>query len=201
MTTERQLEANRQNAAKSTGPRTPEGRQIVAQNAVKHGLHSARPLISGEDPAEYDLFCLNFRKELCPQGPVENMLADRIISLSWRLRRAVSLQTGAYGILKNPEDGDTPSETESPDTFCKTLVEDYKHKKVVDNLLNHECRLEKSLYKTMLELQRLQFIRTKYQSLLADGCDYSDDEHRRLMHLESQPEPEPDSEPKYNPYR
>jgi hypothetical protein len=38
MTSERQAEANRQNATKSTGPRTPAGKAVVALNGTKHGL-------------------------------------------------------------------------------------------------------------------------------------------------------------------
>jgi hypothetical protein len=40
MTSERQLAANRQNALKSTGPRTPAGRAIASLNAARHGLYA-----------------------------------------------------------------------------------------------------------------------------------------------------------------
>jgi hypothetical protein len=54
MTTEKQNEANRINAQKSTGPRTDEGKQRSSQNALKHGLLAKRSVIPGEDPAEFD---------------------------------------------------------------------------------------------------------------------------------------------------
>jgi hypothetical protein len=52
--TEAQIHANRANAQKSTGPRTPAGKAVVAQNAVKHGLSARLDVIRGEDQAEFD---------------------------------------------------------------------------------------------------------------------------------------------------
>jgi hypothetical protein len=49
MTSDRKAEANRQNALKSTGPKTPEGKAAVRLNAVKHGLLSEQVLLPGED--------------------------------------------------------------------------------------------------------------------------------------------------------
>ncbi len=54
MSTEAQINANRQNAQKSTGPRTAEGKAVVSQNAVKHGLFAAEAVIRIENPADYE---------------------------------------------------------------------------------------------------------------------------------------------------
>ncbi len=80
MATEAQIRANRSNAQKSTGPRTPEGKAKSARNATKHGLTAQHIVLSTEDQEVYD-------------AHREQMLAERIISLSWRLDRAVRIQT------------------------------------------------------------------------------------------------------------
>ena len=49
MTSEKKAEANRRNALKSTGPKTPEGKDAVRLNALKHGLLSEEILLPGED--------------------------------------------------------------------------------------------------------------------------------------------------------
>ena len=49
MTSEKKAEANRRNALKSTGPKTPEGKDAVRLNALKHGLLSRETLLPGED--------------------------------------------------------------------------------------------------------------------------------------------------------
>jgi hypothetical protein len=50
----KQLEANRRNAQRSTGPASPEGKATAAQNAVKHGLYTENLLLEGEDPQELE---------------------------------------------------------------------------------------------------------------------------------------------------
>jgi len=87
MTSERQVEANRQNAQKSTGPRTPAGKAVVALNGIKHGLLSRESLIKGESEAELVDFGKRLRAKLAPVGELELLFADRVISTAWRLRR------------------------------------------------------------------------------------------------------------------
>ena len=85
MATQAQILANRRNARKSTGPRTRHGKALASQNALKHGLSASRSLIASESHAEYDLHSRLILDELNPISPVESILADRVISLSWRL--------------------------------------------------------------------------------------------------------------------
>ena len=61
MTSLRQIEANRRNAVNSTGPRTPEGKAVVARNALKHGLLSRELLVRGEHEADLSAFAGRLR--------------------------------------------------------------------------------------------------------------------------------------------
>ena len=54
MSTKAQIKANQQNAQKSTGPQTAQGKAVVSQNAVKHGLFAAEAVINGENQADYE---------------------------------------------------------------------------------------------------------------------------------------------------
>ena len=54
MATKKQIQANRNNATKSTGPRTGEGKARVSQNALKHGLLARDAVLPDEDPAEFE---------------------------------------------------------------------------------------------------------------------------------------------------
>jgi hypothetical protein len=88
MTTLAKIAANRQNAMKSTGPRTAAGKAAAGANAIAHGLRSAAPVIPGEDPADWEAYRAGVVAALAPAGTLEAELADRVASLSWRLRRA-----------------------------------------------------------------------------------------------------------------
>ena len=177
MATPAQIEANRQNAQKSTGPKTPEGKAIASQNSITHGLTGSQVVISGEDPDAFAQFRTQLLDELLPKGPMETMLADRIIELSWRLKRAGRIQSGTYNAF-------TTEQNDAEDnTLGQIAIRDFSNSKVLDRLLMHERRIEHSLYKTMLELQRLQFIRTKYQSLLHDSTDYDDSDLQEMNEI------------------
>jgi hypothetical protein len=180
MTSKKQIEANRRNAQKSTGPKTSEGKSAVAQNAIKHGFTADSPLIPGEDITAWEAFKSKLSEELNPQGPTERMLADRIIDLSWRLKRSGRLHIDAYRVFS-----ESPrykhSRAADKDIDCGQIaVGDFADARVFERLLVHERRIENSLFKTISELQRIQFIRTKYQSLLMDGQDYDDCEIREI---------------------
>jgi hypothetical protein len=69
MSTEAQILANRRNAQKSTGPRTPQGKAAVSQNAVKLGLFAERDVISSESQADFNLYRNQLLDELDPASP------------------------------------------------------------------------------------------------------------------------------------
>jgi hypothetical protein len=66
MTSEKKAEANRRNALKSTGPKTPEGKAAVSLNALKHGLLSQEILLRGEDEEVLRELGERLRAELQP---------------------------------------------------------------------------------------------------------------------------------------
>ena len=74
-----QIQANRSNARKSTGPRTPEGKERASHNATKHGLLAREAVIQGEDPEEFEFYREGMLQELAPAGALEAMLAERIV--------------------------------------------------------------------------------------------------------------------------
>ena len=80
MTSDKQIDANRRNALKSTGPKTPEGKDAVRLNALKHGLLSRKTLLPGEDEEALREPDERLREELQPVGVLENLLVDRIVA-------------------------------------------------------------------------------------------------------------------------
>jgi hypothetical protein len=94
MTSPRQIEANRLNGLKSTGPTSANGKHVSRRNAVRHGFTAETVLEPLENPEEYRTFEAAILSEYLPQTPVEHELVRRLASLFWRLRRATSIETG-----------------------------------------------------------------------------------------------------------
>ncbi len=94
MTSFKQIEANRRNALKSTGPTSTDGKQASRRNALRHGFTAETVLEPLENAEEYRAFEAAIVAEYRPQTPVERELVHRLASLFWRLRRATSIETG-----------------------------------------------------------------------------------------------------------
>jgi hypothetical protein len=94
MTSLRQIEANRHNALRSTGPKTETGKRQSRRNALQHGFTAETVLEPLENPEEYRAFEDAIVSEYLPQTPVEHELVHRLASVFWRLRRASSIETG-----------------------------------------------------------------------------------------------------------
>ena len=98
MTSFRQIEANRRNASKSTGPITEEGKQRSRCNAVRHGLTAETVIGALEDAEDYQAFEAAIIADYDVQSAVERELVLRLASLLWRLRRATTTETGLFEI-------------------------------------------------------------------------------------------------------
>ena len=178
MSTKAQTKANRQNAQKSTGPQTDEGKATVSQNAVKHGLFAAEAVIKGEDPADYEAFHDQMLAELYPVGAVETMLADRFVSLAWRLKRAERMQNQAIDSMiesqidnpmakslnmvkwhaKGVKLGD-PRYVISHLQLGRIASSDWCNCRVLDRMMLYERRIENSMIKMMNELKKREIMR------------------------------------------
>src|SRR5271163_2544774 len=98
MTSFRQIEANRRNARKSTGPITDDGKQRSRCNAVRHGLTAETVIGALEDAEDYKAFEAAIVADYDAQSAVERELVLRLASLLWRLRRATIMETGLFEI-------------------------------------------------------------------------------------------------------
>ena len=80
-------EINRENAKKSTGPKTAEGKAASSKNALKHGIYSKFACIPGEDPEKLDALREDLRAEHQPASLTEEILVDELAHHYWRIKR------------------------------------------------------------------------------------------------------------------
>jgi len=178
MATEEQINANRQNAQKSTGPRTAQGKAAVSKNAVKHGLFATDTVIEGENQADYDEYLENFLAELEPDGMIETMMAERFVSLTWRLKRAERMHNQAIDKMIEYEVTSPLARQArrlslqaqgvpeghkmySPDIFPLGQVawKDFADGRVLDRLILYERRIENSMLRMLKEFEKQKVMR------------------------------------------
>jgi hypothetical protein len=98
MTSYQQIQANRRNALKSTGPKTEAGKHSSRCNAVRHGLTAETVIGALEDAEDYKAFEAAITADYDAQSAVERELVLRLASILWRLRRATTMETGLFEI-------------------------------------------------------------------------------------------------------
>src|SRR5260370_29181023 len=96
MATPAQINANRANAQKSTGPRSVEGKSASRFNALKHGIDAASIVIPGEDPADYDSLAAQYQHEYRPQSASESFHVDTMLRADWMKRRLETVEADLY---------------------------------------------------------------------------------------------------------
>jgi hypothetical protein len=141
MTSAKKAEANRQNALKSTGPKTPAGKAAVRLNALRHGLLSKEILLPGENEEALRELAEGLRAELQPVGELETILVGRVTSLLWRLRRLERVEAGIftwelYGELAERAKREARAQEKSPlDDFIAadiTVADVRKHREALE---------------------------------------------------------------------
>jgi hypothetical protein len=87
MATEKQLQANRANAQKSTGPRTRAGKARSRHNSKKHGLSANMLIIVGEQAEDFGQLRAELMDQYDPRSALGCELVERLAGILWRLRR------------------------------------------------------------------------------------------------------------------
>ena len=95
----KQIEANRRNAAKSTGPKSPEGKAASSLNALKTGIHSNTSVLPCEDPAAHQALIDRYYARFSPTLAEERVYVDELIRCEWLLRRLRRAETQLHGYV------------------------------------------------------------------------------------------------------
>jgi len=128
MSSLKQIEANRRNALKSTGPTTPEGKARSRGNAVRHGLTAETIIDVLEDAEDYQAFEAAVIADYDVESAVERELVLRLASVLWRLRRATGIETGLFAsVTKVPGELDHESSRPAPIEAANHSVRNQLH--------------------------------------------------------------------------
>ncbi|QOV90485.1 hypothetical protein [Humisphaera borealis] len=142
------------NGAKSRGPVTDEGKAQSRLNALRHGLCARGLLTPDEDPAEYEAFVDDYRRELHAVGTVQKNLAERAAEMAWKLRRIPVIEAQIHGGRREAR-GDPDLELGALGDLIYELI-GAADDGVFDRVQRYETRLERSLRACLRELRLLQ---------------------------------------------
>ena len=152
-------ESNRINAAKSTGPKTPEGLAISSMNAVRHGITAKTLVLRNEDPDQFveilDAYC----DYLVPANQIEVDLISDMVAARWRLRRVWRYETA---ILDIEMDSQAPDFEKRFEKYDEDMRGGAAFSAVVDKskglsmALRYDIHLSRTYRRSLEEIRRLR---------------------------------------------
>ena len=151
-----QVQANRQNATRSTGPNTAAGKQTCSRNATRHGLTGAQIVMPGEDAGAYEELCQGLQQSYRPANEAERLLVDQIAANAWRLLRAQRVEAALLTLLagKSPE----------PDFAIAAAFIDQPNELV--RIQRYVTAAQNAYYKAIAQLGKLQKARSAAEAEL-----------------------------------
>lgn len=149
MATKKQLIANRKNAKKSTGPKDT---SLTRLNALKHGILSEEVLLNGEKRKDLEELGRRLRQELAPQGELEIILVDRIISSIWRLKRTLKVESAVMSWEYEKGLHDYEGRPADERLACRRMFFGNDNEMII----RYETTIERQIYRALHELIRLQ---------------------------------------------
>jgi hypothetical protein len=141
-----QILANRSNAQLSTGPKTEEGKRSSSRNSTRHGLAGSQIVIPGEDPAAYEELRKGMHDAHQPANDPERVLVDQIAASSWRLMRALRVETAFFAKLAEGYDN-------ADLAIAAAMIE---RPKDIARIARYITAAENAYHKALRELTRLQ---------------------------------------------
>jgi hypothetical protein len=150
MATKKQIEANRKNAKKSTGPKTPEGKAVSARNATRHGLLSRLPVLPEEDGEAFERLRENLLCELIPVTQLEKLIVARLAAVQWRLARVPQLEAELLERLRRDVLGNDEG------LGAAWARDNGPYGGALSRLTRYETALERNAARLLAELRHLQ---------------------------------------------
>ena len=98
MVSAKQILANKNNARRSTGPKTKLGKDKVSMNAIKLGIYAEHHVMVGEDTEQYKGYVDFMLKTFEVFDAISGIIIQQIISIGWRLQRIPQIECGVFGI-------------------------------------------------------------------------------------------------------
>ena len=188
MISEKQLAANRANAQKSTGPKTPEGKQRSSLNAFIHGLSGQTKIMPEEEMKLFQQFSDGIVTSLRPADAVESQLAQSYAGFQWRINRAAAIEDNMFtlGLMEEVAENLNIEHPEAHNaaSYAKTFRQESRE---FDRVSLYNQRLVAGAAKVLKQLQQMQAERRKReQAEMSDAVTIYENHRRAGMAFDPQ---------------
>ncbi len=131
------IQANRLNSLKSTGPRSAEGKARACRNAMRHGLTAQDLVVRPDEQDLFDEMKSDFLNELKPSSALENLAFNDLVRARWNMERIQRLELDLFDGENDPLQNEATAA-------------------IADRYHRYYTRWERSYYRSLSELRRLQ---------------------------------------------
>ena len=180
---EARLRANRENAQKSTGPRSVAGKAASSRNRLLHGLRANKHILLDEDPEQFLLLLNDLHDRFQPAGDGEEMIVRRIAADQWRLDRTFPMEAGLYrerlkkvaaqdaeqqrihaqekknAAFREEPEPPAPIPPDADDRLARAFNIDCIGPNTLANLTRYETAIERSIDRSLRQLKTFQSAR------------------------------------------
>jgi hypothetical protein len=158
--TEQQLAANRANAQKSTGPRTPEGKRNSSRNAISRGSLASAVVLPDEAAGAFYSLLRSYTRQFEPASQDEYDLVETMAVCRWRIVRGWSLESRALIHQRREQAASNGHEDPPTQTMLAQRMLDHPPRSQ-EALARHEVRLDRSWHRAADRLREIQAARKK----------------------------------------
>jgi hypothetical protein len=159
MSSQARVDANRQNAQSSTGPRSDTGKQKSALNSVRHGFTGQTIVLPADQVEAYQNFTEGFLKELAPVGVHETALVHSIMSSRWRMHQISAMESAMYALGFREHAAQFADETPEMASAMARAITYQRQRPELDRLRRYEAQMNRQANKDMQLLTTLQTAR------------------------------------------
>src|SRR5215472_15723279 len=147
MLTQKQIDANRRNALKSTGPKSDEGKAQSRMNALRHGLTAAQAVLPHENEDDYEKLREGMLESYAPSDAAELAVVEELINAYWRLLRLHRVETRYWeqmgGSYNRGDEGIAEALLQTPDRQMR-------------NFFRYYGQVEKSYYRALAAANQIK---------------------------------------------
>lgn len=153
MSTQRQILANRANAARSRGPVTAEGKRRSSLNGLRHGMLAQTVVLEGESYDRFDQLLQAFIDEVKPRSPREAALVETMAIARWRQMRVWGIQKAMFDLeMDRPENSAAPPPVRAAIVF-RDLTDSSR---VLDLVLRYETAFDRQFARAVSLLLKIR---------------------------------------------